>query len=855
MANILIVDDRAGNRDFLATLLAYKGHQLVEAADGVKALAHIREKRPDLVITDILMPAMDGYEFTRRLREDPRTASIPVIFFSANYLLEEARELASRCGVKHLLTKPCDPEDVLRTVDAALGRNEAEFQAPPVEEFDREHVRVLTDKLSQKAGELRQLNSRLEALIELGARLNVAQDPASLFKTYSDAARDIVGANCASVCLSDEGGREIRRCCSTGEEACAAEDAGGVCPIEHAKTEVLLDRKCRRGRVTESRSETTVCPISFTPFSAYLIVPILTHTRMYGCLMVGNGAGRPDFTTDDERLLGMLAAQLAVAYENTRLFEELKLRAAQLEAEVAERRQSAEKYQMVLEQASDGIAISDELGNYVEANPRLLEMLGYTRDEFLRLKMADLIPAEELARDPITLDPLRAGMIIRKERRFLRRDGNGLEVEISMSRLQDGRVQSIVRDVEERKKLEHQLRQSQKLEAVGRLAGGVAHDFNNLLTVILGHADLALSGLEENDRRRLDIQDIREAGARAAVLTAQLLAFSRKQILQPKVLNVNTAVSNLTKMLGRLIGSDIEVRTALAPDLWAARVDPVQLDQVILNLAVNARDAMPLGGELAIETANRRFGEQPTKHHDIPDGEYVMLALRDTGCGMDPETRSHLFEPFFTTKPAGKGTGLGLSTVYGIVRQSGGYISVSSEPGRGSIFEIYLPRIAGAAETAAPRMENGPLPSGTETVLIVEDEQRVRSLASIVLVQQGYNVLEAADGQEALRLASNYAGQIHLVFTDIVMPKMGGREVAVELRRSRPDIKVLFCSGYTGDAITRQGALDPSTPLLQKPFTPRSLAVKVREVLDGAAEPDPVARLAEREPERDPAVQ
>ncbi len=572
------------------------------------------------------------------------------------------------------------------------------------------------------------------------------------------------------------------------------------------------------------------------PLAVYLVVPILTRSRVYGWLGLGNKAGASEFSADDERLLTTMAAQLAVGYENSRLFKELKQRAGDLEHEVMERRQAAEKYRMVVEQASDGIAIADSRGDCVEANPKLLEMLGYHREGLLGRNMQDLIPKEDRISVPWTIDKLR-GQIFLKEIRFLRHDGSFLEVEVSMSGLEDGRIQAIVRDVAERQRLEAQLRQAQKLEAVGRLAGGVAHDFNNLLTVILGHSDLVLSAMDPHDRRRHDIEDIRDAGARAAVLTNQLLAFSRKQVLQPKVISVNSAVANLTKMLGRLINSNIELVTRCEEEPWHTKVDPGQLDQVILNLALNARDAMPLGGRLVVETAKHTIeGEQLAEHPEVPPGDYVMLAVSDTGSGMDAETRSHLFEPFFTTKALGKGTGLGLSTVYGIVRQSGGFIWVYSEPNRGTVVKVYLPRTVEASETKKSRNEYQPLPLGNETVLLAEDDERVRRLTTSVLGQLGYTVLESADGEDALEVARRHQGEIHLLFTDIVMPRKCGNEIADDIRRDRPGIKVLFSSGYTGDVVAQQGPLDSSIPFLQKPFTPRTLAVKVREALDGRVE-------------------
>jgi PAS domain S-box-containing protein len=833
MATILIVDDHQSNREVLTTLLGYRNHSTVEASDGIEGLERARDVRPDLIITDILMPTMDGYEFTRRLRDDPAFAATPVIFYSAHYLLQEAHALAARCGVQYVVAQPAEPEELLRTVDKALGLTpQATVAALPVAEFDREHIRVLTDKVSQQAGELGDISSRLAALIDIGRELNVAQDPSFLVERYCRAAREVIGAVYASACITDESGREVRRFCSG-----SVEDTGGqACGISGPMAQMLTDGVCRRGRNSGGEPVTLGDAPGIPPVDSYLIVPVLMRSRTYGWLGLGNKVGYPEFTAEDERLLTTLAAQLAVGYENSRLFEELRWRAEDLEHEVAERRQSAEKYRMLVEQASDGIVSADENGDHLEVNPKMLEMLGYTREELVGRKLHDLIPQEDRGHEPWPLDRDQ-GRTYHRELRFLRSDGTPLEVEVSMSRLDDGRVQAIARDVSERKRLEAELRQSQKLEAVGRLAGGVAHDFNNLLTIILGHSDLMLAAMAPHDRRRRDLEDIREAGARAAVLTNQLLAFSRKQVLQPKVLDVNNAVANLTKMLGRLISSNIELVTRCHPEPWRTKVDPGQLDQVILNLALNARDAMPLGGKLILETANYRIhGKQLAELPEVPQGEYVMLAVSDTGSGMDAKTRAHLFEPFFTTKEPGKGTGLGLSTVYGIIRQSGGHVAVYSEPGRGTTMKVFLPRAEEQGETVTQCDEHQPLPMGNETVLLAEDNERVRSLTVSVLSQLGYQVLAAGNGEEALEIARQHHGEIHLLFTDMVMPKLSGDDLAAEIRRDHPSIKLLVCSGYTGDAAAQQGVLDPSIPFLQKPFTPRTLAVKVREALDGSVQ-------------------
>src|SRR5713226_2276376 len=394
--------------------------------------------------------------------------------------------------------------------------------------------------------------------------------------------------------------------------------------------------------------------------------------------------------------------------------------------------------------------------------------------------------------------------------------------------------ETIVRDVTEQRRLQEQLLQSQKMEAVGRLAGGVAHDFNNLLTVIISYTDLLLEDLGRDDPKREDVAAVRKAAEGAAALTHQLLAFSRKQVLQPKVLDVNATVATTEKLLRRLIGEDIQLVAKLASGLGRVKADPGQIEQVIMNLAVNARDAMPAGGQLTIETANVEMDQAYVRGHPLAQpGRYVMLAVSDTGIGMDEETKAHIFEPFFTTKEMGKGTGLGLATVYGIVKQSGGFIWLYSEPGQGTSFKIYMPRVDESAERATPAAAET-LPRGTETVLVVEDAPAVRAVTRQVLERQGYTVLEAPNGEAALVLATKHHGPIHLLLTDVVMPGVNGRQVAEQLARPRPDMMVLFTSGYTDDSVVRHGILESGIAYLQKPFTPDSLARKVREVLDSA---------------------
>lgn len=389
-------------------------------------------------------------------------------------------------------------------------------------------------------------------------------------------------------------------------------------------------------------------------------------------------------------------------------------------------------------------------------------------------------------------------------------------------------------DVTGRRQLEEQFRQAQKMEAVGRLAGGVAHDFNNLLTVINGYGQIVADGLPQEHPSRELLDEIMKAGDRAAGLTRQLLAFSRQSVLEPRVLDPNALVRGLDKMLRRLLGEDVDLATRLAPGLGRVKADPGQMEQAIVNLCVNARDAMPTGGKLTIETANADLDDSYTAAYtDMRPGPYIVVSVTDTGTGMTPEVQARVFEPFFTTKEQGKGTGLGLAMVFGFVKQSGGHVAVYSEAGRGATFKLYLPRVDAVPEVGKLSVQRGTMPRGTETVLLVEDEPAVRALGRDVLTMCGYSVLEAGNGRDALRVAEAHPGRIDLLLTDVVMPGgLGGREVAEAIIAGHPEASVLFTSGYTDDAVVRHGVLESGVHFLQKPFSPSALAQKVREVLD-----------------------
>ncbi|TAM81070.1 MAG: PAS domain-containing sensor histidine kinase [Acidobacteria bacterium] len=501
-------------------------------------------------------------------------------------------------------------------------------------------------------------------------------------------------------------------------------------------------------------------------------------------------------------------------------------------------RESEERFTTFMNNSFMLALMCDARGRYVYVNRAFEEYVGKPSAEILGKTPYDIWP-KECAEDFIAADQvvLSTGRSIEKYEKTVlpRRDTKEwLAIRFPFhDRKRKAFVGCVSIDVTERKSLEEQLRQSQKMEAVGRLAGGIAHDFNNLLTIITGYSELLLDSAPIEEEQRSKIEEIKKAGERAALLTRQLLAFSRKQVLAPRVLDLNVVIENLRKMIERLIGEDIEFVTIPYAALGRAKADPGQVEQIIMNLVVNARDAMPQGGKLTIETANVEFDEEYARSHvpSVP-GHYVMVAVGDTGTGMDPGVQKHIFEPFFTTKETGKGTGLGLATAYGIVKQSGGFIWVYSEVGVGTVFKIYFPRVLEENEVPTVIQHEPEQLKGTETILVAEDEVALRTLICETLERFGYKVLLAADGEEAVRLSEQIGEAIHLLIADVVMPRMSGREVAEHVTAARPKIEVLYISGYTDDAIIHHGAIGPNIAFLQKPFTPAALARKVRQILE-----------------------
>ena len=501
-----------------------------------------------------------------------------------------------------------------------------------------------------------------------------------------------------------------------------------------------------------------------------------------------------------------------------------------------------------MEQSADGILILEGATHTIlDVNETFCRWLDYTCEELKgqttehivfphpRLSWEERIAEAHRLGHPA--DPNAAPRMMEVE--YRRRDGSGVAREVCFQYVavqEDEVIVVVARDVSERRRLELQLHHAQKMESIGRLAGGIAHDFNNVLTAIIGYNGMARAALPPEHAAIADLDEVRRAAERASALTRQLLAFARKQIIQPQLVSIDQLIHGVEPMLKPLIGEDVVVKFLPASDVWLVNVDPSQFQQIVLNLAVNARDAMPSGGTLRFETANVVLGAEYARNHpDVAPGEYVRLAVTDTGIGMDEQVQQHIFEPFYTTKTNGRGTGLGLATTHGIVRQSGGHIWLYSEPGRGTTFKIYLPRASDGVAPAS-RVELPPAQAGWETVLVVEDEAMVRRFAVVALERLGYRALEAPDSESALETASAVAGPIHLLFTDVVMPRMNGHELATRIGERRPDVRVLYTSGYTDNTIAHQGVLEPGCAFLQKPYTAGELSAKVREVLDAPVE-------------------
>jgi PAS domain S-box-containing protein len=724
-----------------------------------------------------------------------------------------------------------------RTVPVERVLSPGEFpvhRAPAKERIAPGELGELTRAVGVMIQEHEQQVARLTVLngVAQSFQRDVISVPA-LMTRIAQTARELTGARYAALGLFDETGEEIDQLFTAGIDE-ATKAAIGRLPtgrglLGHlAKADGVL-------RLADLRQHPafTGFPRHHPPMTSFMGISIRAHGQLFGRLYVTDKMGRagePEpFTDTDEQMITALAYLAGAAIESAHLLREIK---------VAESR-----YRSILNAIEEGIFGVDISGLCLFANQAGAGKLGYLPDEIVGQSLHQLVHPKRADGRPCAeiicplWETLRTSQPRRADREVLwHRDGPPLAASWSSAPLRDdeGRMIGMVvsfTDLTERERLEEQLRQAQKMEAIGRLAGGIAHDFNNILTAILGFSAILSEQVDPDHRRYVD--QIRRAGERAATLTRQILAFSRKDLILPRVLDLNDVLAEMDEFLRRLIGEDIALLVVADPNVWPVKVDPGQVEQVIMNLAINARDAMPGGGRLTLETANVTLDEAYCRTHpEVSPGSYVMLAVSDTGHGMDAATLARCLDPFFTTKPVGKGTGLGLSTVYGIVKQSGGTLSIYSEPGHGTTVKIFLPR---ADEAPTPRPE-APAPAlgkpCTETVLVVDDDEAVRDFVRTALAECGYTVLVAQTGEEALALSARLSGRIHLLLTDVVLSGINGRRLAEQLQVERPDLKVLYMSGYAENAIVHHGILDFTVEFLRKPFTADDLRAKVRRVLD-----------------------
>jgi PAS domain S-box-containing protein len=821
MKRILIADDIGQNRYMLTALLEGSGYEVVAATNGAEALSLAQGAPPDMVVSDLLMPVMDGFELCRRWKQDERLKRIPFVVFTATYTDPKDERLALSLGADRFLVKPLPVETLLQVVREVLeagGRDPAAVRSGLTgEEVEllRAYNEALTRKLEKKVRDLESEIARRDA-VEAALRESERR-----FRLLAENARDVVW--------------------SMGVDG----------RLTYVSPSVESLRGYTAEEVMNERVEDSVFPQGLALLQAELF-PVLAD------LGAGRGSGRSGLFELELRCKDGRTVWVEISAGVMRDEGGAVVGIQGVTRDITRRRQVEEELRRttalldsIIEHLPHMVFLKDARDlRFVRLNRAGEEMLGYSRAELLGKSDLDFFPREQA--DFFTSmdrETLRRGTVVDIPEEPVRtRTGDVRILHTKKVSLLDARgepefllgisedITELKRIEEERRNLQSQLFQSQKVESIGRLAGGIAHDFNNLLTAILGYSALIVAGLREGDPLRNDVEEIMKAGSRAAALTRQLLAFSRKQVLSPVTLDLNSVVTGMERLLGRLIGEDVALATVLAPALGPVCADPNQIEQVIMNLAVNARDAMPRGGRLTIETADVDIDETFVGlHAGARPGSFVRLAVSDTGCGMDAETLSHLFEPFFTTKEIGKGTGLGLATVYGIVKQSDGFIDVYSEVGKGTTFKVYLPRTVKPAGTEARRDATAASIRGSETILLVEDEDIVRNLAHRVLTAYGYKVIAARDGGAALLACERSPDPIALMVTDVVMPGMSGRELALRLSPLRPEMKVLYLSGYSAGAIALTGIVESGVALLEKPFAPEALVRKVRAVLDAPA--------------------
>jgi PAS domain S-box-containing protein len=820
MATVLVVDDHPVNRNLVVTLLGYRGHTVLEAGDGAEALKIARARLPALVITDLVMPVMDGYELVRELRKDPKLATTPVIFYTANYLYHEVSPMATALGVGHIVFKPAEPEALLTAADAALSGGPA---APALAESDetyQEYARALSAKLADKVDELLAAETLLK---ESEARYRSLTESSPMGVFSLDAAGQVSYSN-----------PRLREICGVPDSAAA-----------YAWTELL-------------HAEDSVRMLAGLAGAAQAGAPYRDRVRI---VRPAGGLRWADVQASPVPGSSGQISHVGTVDDVTDTLEAGRQRDELLAGLHAQRADA--RFRGLLEAAPDAVVCVDSGGRIVLVNAQTERLFGYRREELVGQLVEILVPDPIKASHPsrragYVADPRARAMGEGMELAARCHDGSTFPAEISLSTIDTDEgvlVMAAVRDVTERlelqagrerlrtqaerERLQNHLNQSQRLESLGQLAGGVAHDFNNLLAVISSYAAFVAEEVASDAPKggwesvRDDIHQIEQAAHRAAELTRQLLAFARREVVQPRVLDLNDTIADVEQLLIRTLGEHVELATELATELCPVLADPGQIEQVLVNLAVNARDAMPGGGQLTIRTATMDVdADYAADRAGLEPGRYVSLKVSDTGTGMPQAVIDKAFEPFFSTKTKTGGTGLGLATVYGIITQAGGYVQIYSEPGLGTVVIILLPATSRAAVAPGPSKKQAPPQRrGSGTVLLVEDEAALREVTQRILARDGYNVITAVNGRDAVEVASRHRGNIELLVTDVVMPQMAGREAAEQIRALYPAAKVLFMSGYAAGALDTGGILEAGVNLIEKPFNGASLLAKLHEIM------------------------
>jgi PAS domain S-box-containing protein len=802
--NVLIADDNPESLYMLEALFRDSDYRVYTAADGMAALELIQREHIDVIISDVLMPRMDGFQLCRSVKTDKNLRHIPFIVYTATYTSPQDEAYALKLGAERFILKPAEPEEFLTVVRTVV--REAEESIPTAAAGasslgEEESLRLYSERLAERLQfKIEQAQEEIEArrrtehkLRESERRLKAAQRLARVGDFTWDVARD-------KITWSD-----------------ALFDILGYPKGIHISFEWINNKVHHPEdlpRIKRWLDDALASGSEYLPAFEYRLL-------------------RSDGEYIHVHTVGEIRRD---EHGNVTVFATIQDITSRKKAEIS-LRENEQLFRSIYEHSGMGLSRVSLDFRIEHANKAYCDMLGYTQEEIVGMHLKDITRPEILEENLEKQRQLGRGEIdhFRLEKGFIHKAGHTVYgiLDANLIRDKEGKPEYFlggVVDITERKELEQQLLQAQKLESIGRLAGGVAHDYNNMLGVILGSAELGLKQIEPEHPVHARLEQIHSAARRSADITRQLLAFARKQTIAPQVLDLNTAVEQMLNMLRRLIGEEIELTWLPGTDTGQVEIDPVQLDQLLANLCVNARDAISGSGKITIETANVQFDAAYCKtHQGFKPGSYVMLAVSDNGCGMDKETQEHIYEPFFTTKDSGKGTGLGLATVYGIVKQNQGFINLYSEPGRGTTFRIYLTRHTLGTTAPAHKEERSPAGHGQQ-ILVVEDEPTMLELSVMMLEELGYEAIGAQTPNEALRIAKENP-HISLLLTDVVMPGMNGRELAHQLQEQHPQLKTLYMSGYTANVIAHHGVLEKGVHFIQKPFSLQDLGGKLKELL------------------------